>query len=87
MASLYIQHIQDNTHSDIDYSLKDGRVRSFVLHGEKLYDEADKTNIPGWVKKLCDLVVKMKWHQDNEGHGLHAFIYWLIEKDYLKKEN
>ena len=61
--------------TDIDYSVVDGRIRSFTLRGELLYDEVEKINKEGWKEKLIELVIEQRLNIDRDGHGLHAFIY------------
>jgi len=65
--------------TDIDYSVVDGRVRSFELYGEKLYDEDDGIERKGWKQKLIKLVMEQKLNIDKDGRGLHAFIYRMMD--------
>lgn len=72
--------------TEIDYSIMGGRIRSFLLQGEKLYDESNNTNIPGWKDVLCALVVEKGLNQDKDGYGLPAFVYRLIEEGLVPME-
>lgn len=69
--------------SEVDYSVQDGRVRSFELDGVKLYDEDDGTVIAGWRDKLIDFVTDCQLDVDRDGHGLHAFVYRMQEDGLL----
>ena len=63
--------------TEIDYSL-DGRVRSFTLEDELLYDETAGVSKDGWRDELKKLIKAQRWDVDR-GEGLHAFVYPLIE--------
>ena len=80
MASVYIC---SEPYSDIDYSIIDGRVRSFVLRGEKLYDEQDGTEVNGWRIKLVEFVREQRLDVDKDGYGLHAFVYRMQDDGLL----
>ena len=69
--------------SVVDYSLADGRVRSFVLDGKKLYDEDDGTSDKGWRQALVDFVRQRGLDEDRDGMGLHAFVYRMIDDGLL----
>lgn len=69
----------------IEYSVVDGRVKEFILKGETLFDEKEKIEVTGWQQKLADIVWDYGLDID-KGHGLHAFVYWMIEKELLQKE-
>ena len=74
MASVYICTTPG---TDIDYSVVDGRVRSFTLRGELLYDEDAGVSTHDWEKQLVKLVEDQQLAVD-DGRGLHAFVYRLI---------
>ena len=69
--------------TDIDYSVVDGRVRSFKLRGEKLFDEDDDIAVDGWKDRLVEFV-KEQGLDKNYGRGLHAFVYRLIEDGLIE---
>lgn len=71
--------------SEIDYSVVDGRVRSFVLRGVKLYDERDGTDGEGWKATLAQFVREQGLDIDTGGRGLHAFVYRLQGEGLLSK--
>ena len=58
--------------SEIDYSLVDGRVRSFTLNGRVLYDESG-INEPDWRESLYTFVRQHGLDED-DGHGVRAFV-------------
>lgn len=62
---------------DIDYSLVDGRIRSFELRGETLYDESSGVSFPDW-KSKCIEVVRTQGLDKDDGKGLHAFVKPLL---------
>ena len=80
MASLVIL---SNPVSDIEYSILDGRVKSFELKGVKMFDEVDGTAIDGWKQRLAELVIAQGLDVDRDGIGLHAFVYRLQEDGAL----
>jgi len=67
--------------TDIDYSLG-GRVRSFDLRGDVLYDEAAGIAVDGWEARLAEFVKEQGLDVD-DGRGLHAFVYGLIERGLI----
>lgn len=71
--------VQIGLDTHIDYSIKDGRIREFVLDGRTLYDETKDVAADGWKDKLWELVKIMNMHVD-DGHGLDAFVYKLKEE-------
>jgi len=73
--------------TDIDYSLNDGRVRSFELRGEKLFDEHDGTNVEGWEEKLVEFVIEQGLNIDTDGRGLHAFVYRMIDDGLITPQD
>lgn len=61
--------------SSIDYSIVDGRVRSFMLRGVKLYDEQDGTAADGWRDQLVGFVLEVGLDLAGEASGReHAFV-------------
>ena len=74
MASVYIM---TEPPTDIDYSSIDGRVRSFTLEGVCLYDESLGVQEEGWREKLIAFVHEQGLDIDEDGLGLHAFVYQL----------
>lgn len=80
MASVYVM---TEPPTDIDYSLVDGRVRRFVLFGQKMYDEDDGTSIDGWRDRLVEFVRIQGLDVDKDGHGLHAFVYKMQDDGLL----
>ena len=88
MASIYIGSFpprEDNQYHDIDYSCTDGRVREFVWNGKLIYEE-NAIAEPGWQAKLVDVVMQNNLHIDN-GRGLHAFVYKMIDDGLLPDWN
>jgi len=81
MASVIIG---TNPITDIDYSIVDGRVRSFDLCGEILYDEDKGINIAGWEGKLIEIVIDYGMNID-KGLGLKAFVYKMIDEGLIPK--
>ena len=69
--------------TDIDYSVMDGRVRSFKLMGKLLFDEDKEIVTDGWEKQLARFVKDQGLDKD-DGRGLHAFVYKLQEDGLLK---
>lgn len=65
--------------SDIEYSSASGRVRFFELRGEVLYDERKGIVADSWRDKLVAFVKEVGLDED-DGHGLHAFVYRLIDE-------
>ena len=54
MASIFFLRSK----TDIDYSLVDGRVRSYIRHdGECMYDESRDISVDGWEKDLIECVI------------------------------
>jgi hypothetical protein len=80
MASVFVM---TNPPTYIDYSLIDNRVRSFELRGVALYDENEEITTNGWEGKLVEFVKEQGLDID-DGRGLHAFVYGLIEKGLLE---
>lgn len=80
MASVFVM---TDPPTEIDYSLVDNRVRSFELRGEKLFDEDEGIAIDGWKDKLAEFVKEQCLDKD-DGHGLHAFVYGLIDEGVIK---
>ena len=76
MASLVVCTIP---YSEIDYSLLDGRVRSFTLRGIELYDEQTNTRVENWKEQLIEFIQEQGLHIDRDGRGLHAFIPDLLQ--------
>ncbi len=72
MASLHIGA------ANVDYSLMDGRVRSFKLDGTTLFDEDMGIEADGWRDKLHQLVLDYSLHID-QGLGLHAFVPAVLD--------
>lgn len=70
--------------TNIEYSLVDNRVRSFELRGKTLYDEDKDIAVEGWEDKLVEFVKKQGLDID-DGDGLHAFVYGLIDKGLIEK--
>lgn len=83
MASIFIS---GETCSEIDYSIIDGRVRSFVLHDKKLYDEADGTVVAAWKEKLVELVKHQGLDIPRDGGRHPKFIYWMRGEGLLPIE-
>ena len=79
-------HITTTPPTRIDYSLVDGRVRSFELRGEVLFDEDAGTEVEGWKRRLADLVMEFGL-ADPSPLGCHAFIYWMIEQGLLTADD
>lgn len=84
MASIFIS---GETYSEIDYSIIDGRVRSFVLHGKKLYDEADGTAAASWKEKLVEMVQHQGLDAPRGGGGHPKFIYWMQDEGLLPEHD
>jgi hypothetical protein len=64
----------------IDYSLVDGRVTCFELHGHVLYDETKIIySEEDWRRKLYDFIKSCGLDED-DGFGLHAFIPELLKE-------
>lgn len=80
MASIFVS---SDPYSEIDYSLIDGRVRSFVLRAQKMYDEADGTADPLWKEKLVELVKHQGLDVYRGEAGLPKFIYWMQDEGLL----
>jgi len=80
MASVYVM---TEPPTDIDYSLVDGRVRRFVLFGQKMYDEDDGTSIDGWRDRLVEFARIQGLDIDKDGHALHAFVYKMQDDGLL----
>jgi len=87
MASIFIASFPrvENQYHDIDYSTLDGRVREFVWNGKLIYQE-NAIAEPGWQAKLVDVVLVNHLHINN-GRGLHAFVYKMIEDGLLPDWN
>ena len=77
--------ILTNPESDIDYSLKDGRIRSFVCYGEKLFDDESGICVDGWRDKLTQFVVEYGLDKDERGIGLHSFVYRMYGDGLLNE--
>ena len=75
MASVFVM---TDPPTDIDYSIADGRVRSFELRGVVLYDEDSGIAAPGWRDALAGFVREQGLNVPDR-RGLHAFVYRLIE--------
>ncbi|MEQ9091803.1 MAG: hypothetical protein RIE52_11975 [Balneola sp.] len=75
MASIYFPF----SSVDIDYSLKDGRVREFKLEGIILFSEYDNIAHPNWEEILIRWVKFSNLHVDEDGNGLYSFVIKLIE--------
>ena len=72
--------VTTNPPSSIDYSLLDGRVRSFTLRGVKLYDEQDGTRADGWEGVLSKFVQEQGLDADVGEFSARAFVYWMRAK-------
>lgn len=83
MASIFIS---GDTCSQIEYSIIDGRVRMFVLHDKKLYDEADGTIAASWKEKLVELVQHQGLDVPRGGGGHPKFINWMQDEGLLPIE-
>ena len=81
MASVFI--IGNGGNILIDYSIH-GSIRSFDVAGIVLYCKDDNIEIPGWKDKLWE-VVKEQGLDIDDGRGLHAFVYPLIEEYEVEK--
>lgn len=79
MASLVIAGV-----ADIDYSVADGRVRSFELNGRLLFDESQGIEISGWREQLYQVVLDYSLDVDKGRGGLHAFVPPIVEEFQLK---
>ena len=64
---------------DIDYSLKDGRVRQFIRHGKTLFDEDEGVETESWAEKLYVLILEKNFDID-KGHGLSAYVYTMMKR-------
>lgn len=80
MASVQVATVPP---TDIDYSLVDNRIRFFKLCGVVLYDEDTGVVVDGWKDELVRFVKVMGLHI-NDGRGLHAFVYGLIDEGLLE---
>lgn len=76
MATLFVG---PEPESIIDYSLVDGRVREFVHNGERIYDEDEKLDIPGWKDVLVKIVLANKLNVPRDDLGVHAFVARMID--------
>ena len=65
---------------DIDYSVVDGRVRSFEIDGVTLYDERLGIAASNWGAILVALIKTQRLDVDRDGHGLHAFVRPFLDK-------
>jgi len=72
--------------TDIDYSIADGRIRSFDYRGEILYDEDNNIAIEGWKEKLVEVIIDNGLNIDR-GMGLKAFVYKMIEDGLVPRTN
>lgn len=68
--------------SDIDYSIADGRIRSFKFRGQVLFDERSGVEVSGWETRLVELVKECGLDQPSE-LGYHAFIYWMVDQGLI----
>ncbi|MDY6862815.1 MAG: hypothetical protein SV062_07475 [Thermodesulfobacteriota bacterium] len=82
MASVFVM---TSPPSDIYYSLADNRVRSFKLRGVLLYDEDKNISQAGWKDQLVAFVKEQRLNI-NDGRGLHAFVYGLIDAGLIEAE-
>ena len=82
MASVTIVTYSD-LYTEVDYSIVDGRVTSFTLHGDLLYDEMESVAIDGWKEALVAFVQDHGLDRD-DGRGLHAFVYRMIEDGLIR---
>ena len=77
----------------VDYSIRDGRVRSFKLDGELLFDEDKGVALNGWEARLTDWVQRCGLNDGKRGNppakqrGFSAFIYPLVEQGKLTLVN
>lgn len=72
--------------SNVEYSITTGNVREFELRGVVLFDEAKGIAADGWRDALARFVVE--FHLNNERyqrHGLHAFVYKLIDDGMVER--
>jgi hypothetical protein len=69
---------------DVDYSIVDGRVRSFTYKGVEIYDE-DGGAHEGWKDHLVSFVLDYRLNKD-DGRGLHAFVYRMIDEGLVSYE-
>jgi hypothetical protein len=83
MASVYIL---TEPPSNIDYSLKDGRIQSFELRGMLLYDENEHIQIDNWKDELIKFVKDQELDINKDGRGLHAFVYRMIDDGLLAND-
>jgi len=70
---------------DVDYSLVDGRVRSFKYNVELVYDEDEGVSKEGWKDRLVSFVLDCRLNED-DGRGLHAFVYRMIDEKLVAYE-
>lgn len=61
----------------IDYTVTDGRVRSFTLRGSLLYDEDAGIVKPGWHRQLVRLVLRHRLDRPDSRGAYYAFIITL----------
>jgi len=71
--------------TNIEYSILDGRIRSFEFKGRLLYDKASGMAVDGWKDSLVSFVKNTKLNV-NRGIGLNAFVYNLIDEGFIKEE-
>ena len=74
MASLYISN-----QLYIDYDLS-GKVHRFDLNGSTLFNDLADVSVEGWEQTLWNEVHERHLDENIDGHGLHAFVYPLIER-------
>ena len=70
----------------VGYSVSDGGIRFCEIRGEVVFDETRGVDTPGWKRALAECVHENRLDED-DGKGLHAFVYRLIDDGYLAPHN
>lgn len=70
---------------NVDYSCVDGRVRSFTFNGKVIFDEDENIADDSWKNCLVSFVLDYGLNED-DGRGLHAFVYPMIEQGLVPYE-
>lgn len=70
----------------VDYSITTGRIRQCDIRGETVFDEHSGIDAPEWKRELAECVHE-NYLDEDDGKGLHAFVYRLIDDGYLAPHN